>query len=105
MASKAKPTTGSLNNQFQLTAQNGFTLNLMSGGQLLVNLANSIVFEYSNHSVQMVTPNLTISFMQPLLARGLGADRHSDRYRFRSARFSTRSVRSPSFAVSFMSRS
>ena len=39
----------------------------MSGGQLLVNLANSIVFEYSNKGVQMVSPNLTVSFVQPLL--------------------------------------
>ena len=39
----------------------------MSGGQLLVNLANSIVFEYSNKGVQVVSPNLTVSFVQPLL--------------------------------------
>ena len=56
-----------LNNQLQLAAANGFLLNLMSGGQLLVNLANSIVFEYSNKGVQVVTPNLTVSFVQPLL--------------------------------------
>ena len=62
--SRASP---NLNNQLQLTAANGFTLNLMSGGQLLVNLANSIVFEYSNKGVQVVTPNLTVSFVQPLL--------------------------------------
>ena len=56
-----------LNNQLQLAAANGFLLNLMSGGQLLVNLANSIVFEYSNKGVQVVSPNLTVSFVQPLL--------------------------------------
>ena len=56
-----------MNNQLQLTAANGFLLNLMSGGQLLVNLANSIVFEYSNKGVQVVSPNLTVSFVQPLL--------------------------------------
>jgi len=67
VSSTSAPTTPNLNNQFQLSAQNGFLLNLMSGGQLLVNLANSLVFEYSNHGVQVVSPNLTISFMQPLL--------------------------------------
>ena len=56
-----------LNNQLQLTADNGFTLNLMSGGQFMVNLANSILFEYSNKGVQVVSPNLTVSFVQPLL--------------------------------------
>jgi hypothetical protein len=56
-----------LNNQLQVTAANGFLLNLMSGGQLLVNLANSIVFEYSNNGVQVVSPNLLVNFVQPLL--------------------------------------
>ncbi len=40
----------------------------MSGAQLLVNLANSIVCEFSNHGVQMVSPSLTVSLTQPLLA-------------------------------------
>ena len=57
-----------LNNQLLLGSQNGFNLELMSGAQLLVNLANSIVFEYSNHGVQMVSPSLLVSFTQPLLA-------------------------------------
>ncbi len=61
------PKPPNLNNQLQLAAANGFLLNLMSGGQLLVNLANSIVFEYSNKGVQVVSPNLTVSFVQPLL--------------------------------------
>ena len=61
------PKAPDLNNQLLLTAANGFTLNLMSGGQLLVNLANSILFEYSNKGVQVVSPNLTVSFVQPLL--------------------------------------
>ncbi len=56
-----------LNNQLQVAAANGFLLNLMSGGQLLVNLANSLVFEYSNKGVQVISPNLTVSFVQPLL--------------------------------------
>jgi outer membrane protein TolC len=61
------PPPPNLNNQLQLTAANGFLLNLMSGGQLLVNLANSLVFEYSNKGVQVISPNLTVSFVQPLL--------------------------------------
>ncbi len=66
-AAKPAPTPPNLNNQLLLTAANGFTLNLMSGGQFLVNLANSILFEYSNKGVQVVSPNLTVSFVQPLL--------------------------------------
>jgi Outer membrane efflux protein len=66
-AAKPTPKPPNLNNQLLLTAANGFTLNLMSGGQLLVNLANSIVFEFSNKGVQVVSPNLTVSFVQPLL--------------------------------------
>ena len=61
------PAPPNLNNQLQLAAANGFVRNLMTGGQLMVNLANSIVFEYSNKGVQVVTPNLTVSFVQPLL--------------------------------------
>jgi len=68
VASSTKPKTGSLNNQLLLSAQNGFNLELMSGAQLLVNLANQIVFQYSNHGVQLVQPNLMVSFTQPLLA-------------------------------------
>ena len=67
-AATATPKTPNLNNQLLLDAQNGFTWELMSGAQLLVNLANSLVFEYSNHGVQMVSPSLTVSLTQPLLA-------------------------------------
>ncbi len=65
----ATPTssTPNLNNQLQTFASNGFSLNLMSGAQMLVNLANSLVFEFSNHGVQLASPNLTISFIQPFL--------------------------------------
>ena len=66
-AAKPAATPPNLNNQLLLTAANGFNLNLMSGGQFLVNLANSIVFEFSNKGVQVVSPNLTVSFVQPLL--------------------------------------
>ncbi|MFI5459848.1 MAG: hypothetical protein ACHRXM_30880, partial [Isosphaerales bacterium] len=64
----ATPKTPNLNNQLLLNAQNGFSLEMMSGAQLLVNLANQIVFQYSNHGVQLVQPNLMVSFTQPLLA-------------------------------------
>jgi hypothetical protein len=70
--SKPKPSAGSPNNQLQLSTLNGFSLNLMSGAQLLVNLANSLVFEYSNHGLQLVSPSLTINFIQPLLVPGRG---------------------------------
>jgi len=66
-AATATPPPPNLNNQLQVAAANGFLLNLMSGGQLLVNLANSLVFEYSNKGVQVISPNLTVSFVQPLL--------------------------------------
>ena len=67
-ATHAATKAPNLNNQLLLGAQNGFNLELMSGAQLLVNLANSIVFEYSNHGVQVVSPSLTVSLTQPLLA-------------------------------------
>ena len=67
-AATPAPVQPNLNNQLQLAAANGFMLNLMSGGQLLVNMANSIVFEYSNKGVQVVSPNLTVNFVQPLCA-------------------------------------
>jgi hypothetical protein len=57
-----------LDNQLLLGSQNGFNLEMMSGAQLLVNLANQIVFEYSNHGVQMASPSLTVALTQPLLA-------------------------------------
>ena len=63
--SKSRP--GSLNNQLQLATSNGFFLQMMTGAQLMVNLANSLVFEYSNHGVQLASPGLTINFIQPLL--------------------------------------
>ena len=96
------PKPPNLNNQLQLAAANGFTLNLMSGGQFLVNLANSIVFEYSNKGVQVVSPNLTVSFVQPLLA-GAWARIVTQGLRFRNVPSSTTCAPSPSFVVSFTS--
>jgi outer membrane protein TolC len=48
----------------------GFTRNFAAGGQLLVNFANSLVFEYTNDQKRWGS-NLTFSFLQPLL-RGAG---------------------------------
>ncbi len=66
-ASNATSTTPNLNNQLQALTTNGFSLNLMTGAQLLVNMANQLVFQYSNHGMQIASPNLTINFIQPLL--------------------------------------
>jgi outer membrane protein TolC len=63
----AKPNPSRFNNQLQVVGNNGFFLQLMTGAQLMVNLANSLVFEYSNHGVQLASPSLTINFIQPLL--------------------------------------
>jgi outer membrane protein TolC len=48
----------------------GFSRNFAAGGQLLVDFANSLVFEYTNDSKRW-TSNLTFQFLQPLL-RGAG---------------------------------
>jgi len=48
----------------------GFTRNCAAGGQLLVDFANSLVFEYTNGSKKWGS-NLTFQFLQPLL-RGAG---------------------------------
>jgi hypothetical protein len=44
----------------------GFTRNLAAGGQLLVDFANSMVFEFTGHT-SMVQPRLTVTLLQPLL--------------------------------------
>lgn len=56
------------NDQLQLGSSNGFNLEFMSGAQLLVDMANSIVFQYTGgKQVQLVNPNLAVNFTQPLL--------------------------------------
>ncbi|WP_165226499.1 TolC family protein [Aquisphaera insulae] len=54
-------------NQLQLASTNGFNLEMMTGAQLLVNLANAFVFEYSGKGFQLASPNLLLNFTQPLL--------------------------------------
>ena len=48
----------------------GFTRNLAAGGQLLVDFANSLVYEFTGDT-QTVNSNFLISLVQPLL-RGAG---------------------------------
>ena len=56
------------NDQLQLSTVNGFDLELMTGAQLMVSLANNLVFQYTNKGgLQFATPNLLINFTQPLL--------------------------------------
>jgi hypothetical protein len=44
----------------------GFTRNFAAGGQMLVDFANSMVFEFTGHT-SMVQPSLTVTLLQPLL--------------------------------------
>ncbi len=60
-------------NTFDATnARLGFSRNLYAGGQLLVNFANSFVFEYTGETSRAVS-TLSGSLVQPLL-RGFGRD-------------------------------
>ncbi|MDG3002887.1 TolC family protein [Paludisphaera mucosa] len=54
-------------NQLQLSTDTGFTRQFMSGAQLLVDFANTVVFEYSGKGFNVAGPNLAINFTQPLL--------------------------------------
>jgi outer membrane protein TolC len=53
--------------QLQLATINGFNLELMTGAQMLVSLANSLVFNYTGKGFQVASPNVLINFTQPLL--------------------------------------
>ena len=54
--------------QLQLSTLNGFNLQLMTGAQMLVSLANSLVFNYTaKGGFELASPNLLINFTQPLL--------------------------------------
>lgn len=54
-------------NQLQLNQGAGFTQNFASGGQLLVDFANAMVFEFNGRGFSAVTSNLAVAFTQPLL--------------------------------------
>jgi hypothetical protein len=49
----------------------GFSRLFPAGGQLLVDLANSFVWEFSGDNVSMASSGLLISFVQPLLRNAL----------------------------------
>ena len=55
------------NDQLQLSTLNGFNLELMTGAQMLVSLANNLVFNYTGKGFEVASPNLLINFSQPLL--------------------------------------
>lgn len=54
-------------NQLQLNTNTGFTREFMTGAQLLVDFANTVVFEYSGKGFDIASPGLAINFTQPLL--------------------------------------
>lgn len=62
--------SGSANNeQNTLTTSSnaGFTRNLATGGQLMVDFANSFVFEFAGLDRTTTTSNIVVNFIQPLL--------------------------------------
>jgi hypothetical protein len=55
-------------NQLQLVTSDGFSWLFYSGAQLLVNFANTFIFEYNGKSFQTVNSGLSINLIQPLLS-------------------------------------
>jgi outer membrane protein TolC len=60
-------------NTLALAQDIGFTRALAAGGNLLVDLANSLIWEFSNGGAHLNTTILTMSLVQPLL-RGAGRE-------------------------------
>jgi outer membrane protein TolC len=54
-------------NTLTTTSNFGFTRALSTGGQLLVDFANTFVFEFTGPNRTSVTSNIVINFVQPLL--------------------------------------
>lgn len=54
-------------NQLQFDNNSGFNLNLVTGGQLLMDFANNMVFEYHGNGFSTSLSSLNIAFTQPLL--------------------------------------
>ena len=54
-------------NQLQIASDSGFTQNLVTGGQLLVDFANNMVFEYHGNGFSTSLSSLHLAFTQPLL--------------------------------------
>lgn len=59
------------NNTLTTNTNVGFSRNLAAGGQLLVDFANSLIFSYSPGQPNILTSNIAMSLIQPLL-RGAG---------------------------------
>ena len=57
-------------NNLTTTSNAGFTQNFAAGGQLLVDFANSYVFQFSSLNHAFVNSNIIIQFTQPLLQSG-----------------------------------
>ncbi len=53
-------------NTLAVNSDFGFSRNFAAGGQLLVDLANALTYEYTGHSAQ-VRSNIAVQFIQPLL--------------------------------------
>ncbi len=60
-------------NTLTLADEVGFSRSLSAGGQLLVDFANSFVWEFTGNGSRLVTSNLIVNFIQPLL-RGAGRE-------------------------------
>src|SRR6266851_7023095 len=58
---------GDETNTLTTTTTAGFTKNLAAGGQLLANFANSFIFQFAGPDMTLMTSNLTVSLIQPLL--------------------------------------
>lgn len=58
---------GGKTNQLQLNQSAGFSQNFASGGQILVDFANAMVFNFNGKGFEAVTSNIGLTFTQPLL--------------------------------------
>jgi outer membrane protein TolC len=58
---------GDETNTLTTTTTAGFTKNLAAGGQLMANFVNSFIFQFAGPDMTLMTSNLTVSLMQPLL--------------------------------------
>ena len=57
----------SQNRSLSLNSVNGLSQNLLSGGQLLATLSNSMVWQFSPNGVSTAPSNLAVAFTQPFL--------------------------------------
>lgn len=91
------------NDQLHLSTVNGFNLELMTGAQLMLSLANNLVFQYTNKGgLQFATPNLLIS-SHNLCCAGHGPGSSPSSCRSRSVECFMHSARSLTIAARSMS--